>query len=428
MPMNLSFHPVLIGACLASMACLAVVNVAGAAPPDRADNEAVLRAVAGRVVRETTRRLVDTQTGRVYQDSGKLPVSPHIRIESKFNAWFYQTWLLADGMRRTAAVLEDPAFGDYGERNLDFIYRNLDFLGRQHAAGVMMEPIGDGNHSPIGFFFEMTDLWHTGLAPLVMERHAQTKDRVYEPYLGRMSELLEKSPRFEDGIFYRAGRGLMVDDAYMTVPFLLRKWRATGDARLLDSAVSQVAGTHRLLLDKNRALLKHIWDLKIRKPAGVFWGRGNGWMVLAQVELLEFLPLEDPRRAELIALFVRHMDGIRRCQDPSGGWHQVLDHPESWIETSCTGMFVYGLARGVNEGWLDASFAPAARTGFEALKHKVTPDGDVTDVCGSTGTGDLQFYLNRPRLKGDLHGFGSFLLAGAEVLRMERATNLNQPK
>jgi hypothetical protein len=27
--------------------------------------------------------------------------------------------------------------------------------------------------------------------------------------------------------------------------------------------------------------------------------------------------------------------------------------------------------------------------------------------------------MNRPRLQGDLHGFGSFLLAGAEVVRMK---------
>jgi rhamnogalacturonyl hydrolase YesR len=96
----------------------------------------------------------------------------------------------------------------------------------------------------------------------------------------------------------------------------------------------------------------------------------------------------------------------------------VLDHPELWIETSCTGMFVYGLARGVNEGWLDRSFAASASSSFAALKTKVTEDGNVDDVCGSTDVGDLEYYLNRPRIKGDLHGFGSFLLAGAEIIRM----------
>ncbi len=50
--------------------------------------------------------------------------------------------------------------------------------------------------------------------------------------------------------------------------------------------------------------------------------------------------------------------------------------------------------------------------------QKVTPNGDLIDVCGSTDTGNLKYYLQRPRLQGDLHGFGSFLLAGAEIVRM----------
>jgi unsaturated rhamnogalacturonyl hydrolase len=383
-------------------------------------DEAIIRRVADEVVKQTTRRLVDGRTGRTVMDNGELQPVSEIRIESKFNAWFYQTWLLADGMRRTAVALDEPAFRNYGERNLDFIYQHMAFFEKQHAAGMPMAPVGDGKLSPIGFYFKIDALWHTGLAPLVMERHAETKDPRYERYLERVTRFLERCPRFEDGAFYRAGKGMMTDDPFMTVPFLLRKWKAGGEARDLDLAIAQILGTHDRLFDRGRGLLRHLWDLKTKQPAGVFWGRGNGWMVLAHVDLLAKMPREHPRRAEVLAAFVRHMEGIRRCQDPVGGWHQVLDHPESWIETSCTGMFVYGLARGVNEGWLDVSFSETARKGWEALKKKVTADGDLVDVCGSTDVGDLAFYLNRPRLQGDLHGFGSFLLAGAEILRMEK--------
>ena len=122
----------------------------------------------------------------------------------------------------------------------------------------------------------------------------------------------------------------------------------------------------------------------------------------------------------MLAGIVKHMSGVRACADPNGGWHQVLDHPESWLETSATGMLTYGIARGVNEGWLDASFANTALQAWKALQTKVTPEGDLLDVCGSTDTGDLNFYLNRPRLQGDLHGFGSYLLAGAEIVRMQK--------
>jgi rhamnogalacturonyl hydrolase YesR len=81
-------------------------------------------------------------------------------------------------------------------------------------------------------------------------------------------------------------------------------------------------------------------------------------------------------------------------------------------------MLTYGVARGVNEGWLDASYADTARDGWKALQGKVTAEGDLVDVCALTEVGDLAYHLNRPRIQGDLHGFGSYLLAVAEIVRM----------
>jgi rhamnogalacturonyl hydrolase YesR len=281
-------------------------------------------------------------------------------------------------------------------------------------------PVGDGALSPIGFHFRLTDLWHTGLAPLVVERYAETKDPRHEPYLARIAEYLAKSARLPDGTLHRARGRLMADDPYMTVPYLVRMHRLTGEARHLDDAVQQLLGTNRLLFHPERGWYRHAWDVKAQAPLGEFWGRANGWMMLTQVELLAALPVSHPARAKVLAVFVAHAEGLRRAQDPAGGWHQLLDQPASWIETSSTGMFVYGLARGVNEGWLDRTFAEPARKGWSALKQKVTAEGDILDVCGSTDVGDVGYYLKRPRLQGDLHGFGPFLLSAGEILRLGR--------
>ena len=378
---------------------------------DARDDSEPLRRVADHVLAQTTRRLIDRGTGETFTDSTALAPKPEISIESKFNAWFYQTWLLADGMRRTALALDDTKYRDYGEQNLEFIFRHMDYFQRQHAAKMKAAPVGDGVLSPIGFYFSIGSLWQTGLAPLVRERHAATKEARYDPFLGRVRKFIASNTRFDDGLLYRKGKGAMTDDPYMTVPFLVREQR-------FDEAAQQVLGTHTRLFDREAGLLRHLWDVKTEQPAGHFWGRGNGWMVLAHVELLSARPADHPRRAEALAAFREHMSGLRRHQDPRGGWHQVLDHPASWIETSATGMLTYGIARGVNEGWLDASFAETARRGWKALQTKVTSDGDLTDVCGSTDTGDLAYYMKRPRLQGDLHGFGSYLLAGAEIVRM----------
>ncbi|MEI6714778.1 MAG: glycoside hydrolase family 88 protein [Verrucomicrobiota bacterium] len=382
---------------------------------NRKPDAPVLRQVAESVLRLTSRKLVDRSSDELFEDSADLPLKPEISIESKFNAWFYQTWLLTDGMRRTALALNDPKFANYGEQNLEFINRHLSYFQKQVDAKMKAAPVGDGALSPIGLYFGVKDLWHTGLAPLVLEQKAAHHDTRHDGYLKRIDHLLANEPTFDDGTFYRGKKGLMTDDPYMCVPYLIRRWKQSGNPNDLEIAIQQILGTHKRVFDSEKGLLSHLWDLKTEQPSGMFWGRGNGWVVLAHVELLANIPKDHPRRGELLSVFVRHMDGLRRFQDADGGWHQVIDHPESWIETSCTGMFTYGIARGVNEGWLDASFADVARKGWRALEQKVTPDGDVLDVCGSTDTGDLKFYLNRPRLKGDLHGFGSILLAGAEV-------------
>ena len=56
-------------------------------------------------------------------------------IESKFNAWYYQTWLLADGMRRVAESLDEPRYRNYGEQNLEFLYRHLPYLKNNMPQG-----------------------------------------------------------------------------------------------------------------------------------------------------------------------------------------------------------------------------------------------------------------------------------------------------
>lgn len=389
-------------------------------PTDVAADVAVLRRVADGVLHQTTRLLMDRSTGETFTESATLPLRATISIESKFNAWFYQTWLLTDGMRRAAGSLEDPVYREYGERNLAFLFSHLGYFERQHAAGLKAAPVGDGALSPIGFYFRLTDLWHTGLAPLVVERFAATRDARCEPYLARVAEFLAQCPHLPDGTLHRVRGRLMADDPYMVIPYLVRMSRLTGDGGFLDRAAQQALGSLQRLRQTESGLYRHGWDVTRARPMGELWGRANGWLVLAQVELLAALPPEHPRRAELLAAFSRQATALRRVQDPAGGWHQLLDRPESWIESSSTGMFVYGLARGVNEGWIDRSFAETALQGWSALIAKVTPSGDVIDVCGSTDIGDVAYYLARPRLQGDLHGFGPFLLAGGEIIRLKR--------
>lgn len=61
-----------------------------------AEDSVVLRRVADGVLKQPTRRLIDRSTGQTFEDGTGFSPKPEISIESKFNAWSYQMWLLAD--------------------------------------------------------------------------------------------------------------------------------------------------------------------------------------------------------------------------------------------------------------------------------------------------------------------------------------------
>jgi len=107
-------------------------------------------------------------------------------------------------------------------------------------------------------------------------------------------------------------------------------------------------------------------------------------------------------------------------QSGSGFWHQLLDRPDSYLETSATAIYAYSIARAINRGWLDPlAYAPMTLLAWNAVTTKVTPSGQVEGTCVGTGMGfDPAFYYHRPINVFAAHGYGPVLLAGAEVINL----------
>jgi unsaturated rhamnogalacturonyl hydrolase len=81
-----------------------------------------------------------------------------------------------------------------------------------------------------------------------------------------------------------------------------------------------------------------------------------------------------------------------------GRWHQVLDHPETFLETSVTSMTLYSLITGVMGGWLDkTTYDPVIQAAWLGLASTVQMDGTVNGISCGTGIGtDVTFYQERP--------------------------------
>jgi len=82
-------------------------------------------------------------------------------------------------------------------------------------------------------------------------------------------------------------------------------------------------------------------------------------------------------------------------------------------------MFTFAMVTGVKEGWLDKkTYGPAARKAWLGLVKHIDENANVTDVCEGTNKGySVQYYLDRQRKTGDLHGQAAVSWAATALLR-----------
>ena len=136
-------------------------------------------------------------------------------------------------------------------------------------------------------------------------------------------------------------------------------------------------------------------------------------------EILRAMPENHPDRLRIMEGYRKMMASLLLHQADDGMWRQVIDDPELWKETSSTAMFTYAMITGVKNGWLDEkTYGAAARKAWLSLVKYIDPEGNVTDVCEGTGTGnDRAHYMNRKRNTGDFHGQAPVLWCTAALLR-----------
>lgn len=258
------------------------------------------------------------------------------------------------------------------------------------------------------------------------------------PEGGKISDMVadymrNHQQRLEDGTFYRnhsylpiMNETMWADDMYMSIPFLCRYYEKSGDEFYLNDAVKQVKQIFNYLFMPDLQIMSHIYDTHYQVQTRVPWGRGNGWVLFSITELLAVMPENHPDREEILGIFRTLCAGYLKLQGEEGMWHQVLTFPDSYQETSCTAMFIYGFARGVRYGWLKDSdvYARAAAKGWQGLcRIAVDWKGNIFGVCRGSGysfskeyyANDLSWNIN------DTHGTGIVMLAGMEVEKMRES-------
>jgi rhamnogalacturonyl hydrolase YesR len=199
---------------------------------------------------------------------------------------------------------------------------------------------------------------------------------------------------------------------YMITIVQAQAFRSTGDRKYIDRAALEMTAYLKEIQRPN-GLFHHAPDVPF------FWGRGNGWMAAGITELLRSLPQDHPRHGEIMVGYRKMMATLLETQGKDGMWRQIVDDPESWPETSCTGMFAFAMITGVRNGWLPAdTYGPAARKAWLALTGYIDENGEVREVCiGTNKENSREHYMNRPRATGDMHGQAPLLWCVSALLR-----------
>ncbi len=179
--------------------------------------------------------------------------------------------------------------------------------------------------------------------------------------------------------------------------------------------------TASLLWDADEHLFyrdKSYLDKREKNASKIFWSRGNGWVMGGLVQVLTYLPVNDPRRPFYVQKFREMARKIRSIQSDDGLWRPGLldaaDYP--YPEISGSAFFVYALAWGVHHGLLDnAQYQPVIERGWNGLIQHIYEDGRLGSIQpigaapGAYTPGSSYVF-----------GVGAFLLAGSEVNLLSR--------
>ncbi|EOE6857818.1 glycoside hydrolase family 88 protein [Cronobacter dublinensis subsp. beijingensis] len=258
-------------------------------------------------------------------------------------------------------------------------------------------------------------------------RYEETGDTRLLPWLESWAEwAMYDMPRTDGGgmqhiTLAEENHQQMWDDTLMmTVLPLAKIGKLLNKPAYVDEAVYQFLLHVQNLMDRETGLWFHGWNYDGNHNfAKARWARGNSWLTIVIPDFLELMdwPENHAVRRYLIQVLERQAAALARCQDDSGLWHTLLDHPDSYLEASATAGFAYGLLKAVRKRYIGKDYAAVAEKAIKGVVANVSPQGELLQVSFGTGMGsDLAFYRQIP-LTSMPYGQAMAILCLTEYLR-----------
>lgn len=388
----------------------------------------VLNLVRNYYLSTSTLTIIDSETGKEITDFSKPNINA--KVASGFaSEWSYTNGVVLSAFEYIHDVTGDASFLANNTKFFDLMVKTAPYFSKNR------EKFGDKASNGWNRYPNFHALDDCGsITAAMIKTYLKNKNEDYIKVINTTADFVtNKQFRLEDGTLARHRpqyQSIWADDLYMSVPFLANMGVLTGDTSYFDDAIKQLLQMADRLYIPEKELFDHGWNVTSGDyDPRFYWGRANGWTLMSMVEVLEVVPEGYTGRDKVLHLFRSMIRSLASLQDGSGFWHNLLDKNDTYLETSCTAMFTFAIAKGINEGWINHVYGPVALTSWNALTTIIYADGAVDGTCeGTTFAHDNTYYYHRGKSIEATHGYGPVLYAGAEMIRLLQNDNIKVSK
>ncbi len=237
-------------------------------------------------------------------------------------------------------------------------------------------------------------------------------------------KMMREQKRSTDGLLTikTMSHQIFIDVTFAVTPYLLYSGLKFNNQEYINYAVFQTLESFRILKDEKTGLIHQGRGFQGEgKISEDNWSRGNGWGAFAIAILVRDLPESHPKRQEVVELAKKFFAAVLKYQDKQGLWHQEMSDPTSYIETSGSGIFLYGLGIMLEKGLMDKKYMKNLNLGLRSYLDYIGDDGSVSNTCIGClcpGNGTKEDYKNRKWELNDYHAFGPVVLAFTQAVKI----------
>jgi len=240
--------------------------------------------------------------------------------------------------------------------------------------------------------------------------------------LAFLDDYLAAVPRDREGLILDEHGGYDIQRLYHLLPLLGLAGAATGKVAYFDEACAQLLGYQEWLLEPVSGLWHAAYDRGAhpRRATPGFWALGHGYLLAGVADLLEYLPREHDRYADVVCLLRGLAKVLHEWLPVFGGWTQLLtEYRDTFPCAAANGLLTYGLGKAVLREWVKSGYIAAAWGGMYHLGVLVKEDGSYGAASLPAGGLDTPEAYQAHRVENDPYALGFILSGCAASLQCE---------